>query len=645
MSPKLLMLSALFSFTVIGCGDTKVPADTTPGDDTASEGSDTEGETTGGETEGGETEGETTGGETEGGETEGPDDSGIVDDSGDIAPVLVDEDEDGFYTDEDCDDTDDTVHPDAEEVCDGIDNNCDEVIDDDATDRIDLFVDDDGDGYGSDIVEAACPDTDGYSDVDGDCDDTSGTVSPGLIEACDGVDTNCDDEIDEDYICECYDEVYDESHDPLGEILYGTIDDEADDLTPSCGDITLDGLDHAVLWRAPTTGNYTFDTRGTDFDNVISVHSTECDEELACDDDSDTSGTSEVTVEVAGGDSVVIVIHANSRSTTGLFRVNVDHADMDGDGFHELEDCNDDDDSIHPDATDVCDGIDNNCDGTIDEDATEFRSTFDDRDEDGYGDDDTEVESCVRSSVSSGSGTIGGMVLLVDWIDPCIVLGLSDCPVTVDVGGDCDDLDSSRNPGVEFDGCNDVDNDCDGATDEDADFTTYWTDGDGDDYGTGSSFDECIPEGGAPDSDWATRDGDCLDSNDDVHPGVTGWFSEPHTRLVYVPSSGGTGPFGTPILGTFEMRSTYDYDCNTEEEQEWDEAAGRSASTSNCAYVVTSMPSRTGWYAVNKWAGSTVPGCGETATFWDQCYYVKNPWGVGGTWTGSDTEDKTQKCH
>ena len=37
--------------------------------------------------------------------------------------------------------------------------------------------------------------------------------------------------------------------------------------------------------------------------------------------------------------------------------------DQDGDGFFAEQDCNDEDDSIHPEADETCDGIDNNCDG------------------------------------------------------------------------------------------------------------------------------------------------------------------------------------------------------------------------------------------------------------------------------------------
>ena len=38
--------------------------------------------------------------------------------------ILVDNDGDGFLSDEDCDDADPQINPSAEELCDGFDNNC-----------------------------------------------------------------------------------------------------------------------------------------------------------------------------------------------------------------------------------------------------------------------------------------------------------------------------------------------------------------------------------------------------------------------------------------------------------------------------------------------------------------------------------------
>lgn len=59
--------------------------------------------------------------------------------------------------------------------------------------------------------------------------------------------------------------------------------------------------------------------------------------------------------------------------------------DLDGDGVPDTEDCASDDPSIFPGAADICDGVDNNCDGALDEDA-QFNTYFRDQDNDSYGD-------------------------------------------------------------------------------------------------------------------------------------------------------------------------------------------------------------------------------------------------------------------
>ena len=65
--------------------------------------------------------------------------------------VIQDYDQDGFLNDVDCDDLRAEVHPEAPEICDNRDNNCDGIIDDDdpelVTDIV-WYADNDGDGFG-----------------------------------------------------------------------------------------------------------------------------------------------------------------------------------------------------------------------------------------------------------------------------------------------------------------------------------------------------------------------------------------------------------------------------------------------------------------------------------------------------------------
>ncbi|MCB9762038.1 MAG: putative metal-binding motif-containing protein [Alphaproteobacteria bacterium] len=102
----------------------------------------------------------------------------------------------------DCDDADTQVHPDAAEVCNLIDDNCDGVVDEDAAiDARTWHRDDDGDTYGrTDILTRACERPDGWTARDGDCDDADFTVFPGGPEYCDSLDNDCDEVVDEELV-------------------------------------------------------------------------------------------------------------------------------------------------------------------------------------------------------------------------------------------------------------------------------------------------------------------------------------------------------------------------------------------------------------------------------------------------------------
>lgn len=115
---------------------------------------------------------------------------------------------DGYVeNDDDCDDSEENgpaVYPGADELCDGLDNDCDFEFDEDATDTKTFYRDADTDGFGdaADTISACnCPD--GYVLWVGDCDDdpdNGAATYPGATEICDGLDNDCDDEIDEDVL-------------------------------------------------------------------------------------------------------------------------------------------------------------------------------------------------------------------------------------------------------------------------------------------------------------------------------------------------------------------------------------------------------------------------------------------------------------
>jgi len=162
--------------------------------------------------------------------------------------------------------------------------------------------------------------------------------------------------------------------------------------------------------------------------------------------------------------------------------------DADGDGYISSadggDDCDDANASIHPDAAEVCDGVDQNCDGTTDEGV---KTTFYlDSDRDSYGDAATTTEDC---SVPSGY---------------------------VSNSSDCDDTAASIHPGA-AETCNDTDDNCDGVTDEDATDVREWhQDSDGDLYGNPT----ITAEGCDAPVGFVADDTDCDDLSAGVNPGA-----------------------------------------------------------------------------------------------------------------------------
>jgi len=281
-------------------------------------------------------------------------------------------------------------------------------------------------------------DSDGWTNLCGDCDDGDANRNPGVEEACDGLDNNCNgavDDVDADgdgfiasscFGTDCDDDVA--SVYPGATELCNSIDDDCDGLP---------------------------EEDGTDFD---------LDGYLLCEGDCDDGnnavypGAEEICDLDAFGQP--LDNDCNGEANEGF------EMDLDEDGYISDEcggdDCSDQRASSHPGAEEICDLVDNDCDGEADNI---------DEDGDGYSDADCSGDDCDDADDEVHPGMQDTPYDGVD--SDCSGADLTDVDGDgyssdeVPGGLDCDDSDSAMNPTAD-ELCDDGrDNDCDGLQDID----------------------------------------------------------------------------------------------------------------------------------------------------------------------------------
>jgi len=366
----------------------------------------------------------------------------------------TDDDSDGFAACAECDDSDADVNPDADETCNGIDDDCDGLPDADDPDLVGgstFYGDSDGDGYGGQQYEAvACEAPPGFVDNSDDCDDLEPLSYPSAAEVCDDKDNDCDGAVDEGVGFTWY---ADADGDGYGEAASSTT---ACDMPPGYSANGDDCDDSAP--SAHPGGVEVCNGSDDDCDGVVDGQSALNATTYYADADGDGYGD---------GASSVTACEAPSN-----------HVTNDGD-------CDDTSAAANPGVDEVCDGADNDCDGTADEASAVDASTwYTDSDSDSYGDPSTAQISC-----TAPSGTV---------LDAT----------------DCDDTSTTVNPGA-TEICNGVDDNCDGATDEGA-LTTWYSDFDSDGYGSSSISQEACTAPAAYVSDST----DCNDVDGAINPGA-----------------------------------------------------------------------------------------------------------------------------